>query len=140
MPGGRYKFSQGNTRAAKLTGMQVMEIREKYAAGTHTQGALSREYLVSISTIRNIVHGVTWQQLAGVLSDEELELRAKISEKKFVRDQELGIVGEVILPPADLRERMLAEQQAAGKAESGKAESEPNEDILAKYKRLRGVP
>ena len=59
-------FQGGNRRAAKLTGEQVMVIRERYATERGcTQARLSREYQVSIGTIANIVNGLTWQTLYG---------------------------------------------------------------------------
>lgn len=57
------EFRSNNSKAAKLTGQQVVEIREKYNSFGYTQARLSREYTVSISTIANIVRGVSWQQL-----------------------------------------------------------------------------
>ena len=56
-------FQRGNTKGGKLTGEQVVEIREKYALEGWTQSALSRAFQVSISTIRNILNGTTWQQI-----------------------------------------------------------------------------
>jgi len=67
MPG--RPFYQGNRRAAKLTGEQVLEIRERYATEHGcSQARLSREYGVTTNTIANIVNGLTWQHL---LRDEE---------------------------------------------------------------------
>jgi hypothetical protein len=56
-------FQRHNKRAAKLTGEQVNEIRERYAFERVTQAQLCREYGVSLNTIGNIVNGVTWQGL-----------------------------------------------------------------------------
>lgn len=61
-------FVKRNTKASKLTAEQVMQIRDKQAAGW-TQSRLSRDYQVSIGTIRNIVQGLTWQSLP--LNDKE---------------------------------------------------------------------
>jgi hypothetical protein len=79
------KFTSGNTRASKLSGIQVYEIREKWNARTHTQDALSREYQVSIGTIRNIVRGVTWQNRAmPQQSMDEQALAIKISQDRLL--------------------------------------------------------
>lgn len=62
------KFSTGNHKASKLTGEQVYVMRLKYAERhiKHcTYGSLSREYGVSITTVSNILNGVTWQNVAG---------------------------------------------------------------------------
>lgn len=45
---------------AKLTYQQVLEIREKYAAGGMTQRVLGDEYGVHSVTIWAIVHGTAW--------------------------------------------------------------------------------
>jgi hypothetical protein len=85
------KFNQGNTKASKLTGVEVMQIREKYASGIYTQSRLSREFRVSISTIRNIVTGVSWQDLPDVTPQHVADESAMRSLRKL--DAMLG--GEV---------------------------------------------
>jgi hypothetical protein len=55
----RGRAPHGNS---KLTPEQVAEIRRRYAAGGITQGALGREFGVSPSNIRFIVHGHTWKE------------------------------------------------------------------------------
>ena len=92
------KFTQGNTKASRLTGVQVMEIRDKYANRLHTgitQEDLSREYQVSITTIRNVVHGVTWQRLAGSQPEEQVELQARQSEQLFKELEALTTIAPV---------------------------------------------
>jgi len=54
-------FQKGNRNAKKLTGEQVMEIRERYGIPGVTQPMLAREYGVSLPTIANILNYVTWQ-------------------------------------------------------------------------------
>jgi len=83
-------FSAHNKKAAKLTGEKVMDMRKKYATGDYTQARLSREFQVSISTIRNVLSGITWQELPLVKSDDEImtqaaldRYEAKESEKRF---------------------------------------------------------
>lgn len=104
------KFNQGNTHASKLTGAEVMEIREKYASGLYTQARLSREYQVSITTIRNIVHGVTWQNLPGVIPQHVVEEGAMRSMRRL--DELLSLDS---LPPAaaELTDAEIAAMQAA---------------------------
>lgn len=58
------KHHRGNTRAAKLTPIQVLDIREAYDTGT-TQRELCNRYGVSIGTIGRIVRGETWQSYGG---------------------------------------------------------------------------
>jgi hypothetical protein len=58
------KFRRFNTRSARLTGEEVLQIREEYEKGT-TQGELCRKYQVSVNTIGRIVRGETWTQLGG---------------------------------------------------------------------------
>jgi hypothetical protein len=52
-------------RNAKLTPTQVLEIREKYWQQHYTQGALCREYEVSVVTIGRIVRGESWKAQGG---------------------------------------------------------------------------
>lgn len=55
-------FTQQNSKASKLSASEVVEIRRLYLEGM-TQGALCREFGVSIVTIGRIVRGETWQRL-----------------------------------------------------------------------------
>lgn len=76
-------FQQGNNRASKLSGQEVLEIREKYKViGGYTYGMLSREYGVSVNTISNIINGVSWQRMAG----QDLVARDKppISRREYI--------------------------------------------------------
>ncbi len=66
-------FQTHNHKASKLTGEQVLLIRARYAAERGcTQAQLSREYGVSISTIRNILNGTTWQIITEGESSEKV--------------------------------------------------------------------
>src|SRR5260221_4273095 len=60
------KFNVGNTKSSKLTGVEVMEIREKYATGVYTMNRLAQEYGVTRNTVSDVVHCITWQSLPGV--------------------------------------------------------------------------
>jgi hypothetical protein len=62
MPG--YPFQRGNNKAAKLTGEQVIAIRERYATERGlSQPMLAREYEVSVNTIAKVLSGTSWQWL-----------------------------------------------------------------------------
>lgn len=76
-------FSMGNTKAGKLTPVLVIEIREKYATRLYTQARLSREYHVSINTIRNVVGGVTWQDVAMIEPQDVIDEAALRSQRKL---------------------------------------------------------
>ena len=54
---------QRSTGGRKLSGMSVGEIRRRYSSG-ETQGALSRDYGVSVGQIGRIVRGESWQNSA----------------------------------------------------------------------------
>ena len=96
------EFPKGNTRAAKLTGEQVMNIRGRYARGGVTQGELCREYRVSINTIARIVNGQSWAGLPIPLSERELQAsQARLAQK-------LG-VGSAPEPTASELRAQLAE-------------------------------
>jgi hypothetical protein len=58
------KFAKRHKMAAKLSGEQVLRIRELYEAG-YSQGHLARTFLVTIGTIGRIVRGESWQGVAG---------------------------------------------------------------------------
>lgn len=57
-------FQRGNRKASKLTGEQVLEIRELYAQPGISQPMLARKFGVSKNTIADIVNGVSWQNVA----------------------------------------------------------------------------
>src|SRR5216683_5474196 len=74
------KFSHGNTRASRLTADQVYSIRTRWAQRTATQRQLAMDYGVTITTISNIVHGLTWQNIA-LVETEEVKI-SKLEESK----------------------------------------------------------
>lgn len=86
------KFPQGHHKAAKLTGVQVLRIRELYSVG-YSQGALAREFQVTIGTIGRIVRGESWQAITegepvvgpGVLASE-----AELSAQRLVEQLRAG--------------------------------------------------
>jgi hypothetical protein len=77
-------FSTHNTKASKLAAADVIEIRSKFAARTHTMEALSREYHVTPGTVRNIVKGFTWQSLPMVKSQEDMDAEILLSQQKVM--------------------------------------------------------
>lgn len=63
------KFGRFNTRAARLSPEQVLEIRQAYSQG-ETQGSLCRRFGVSVGTIGRIVRGETWNQYQGPRAEQ----------------------------------------------------------------------
>lgn len=55
-------FTQGNTRASKLSNEEVYEMRAEYTAGA-TQAYLSRKYGVTVGTVGRIVRGESHQRV-----------------------------------------------------------------------------
>lgn len=76
-------FQRRNTRSAKLTSTQVLEIRQRYADG-ETQASLCRAFGMAIGQIGRIVRGESWAHLPTPKSEHELELEAKESEARFM--------------------------------------------------------
>jgi len=89
------KFSQGNTRASRLTAEQVHSIRARYAEHTATQRQLAIDYNVSITTISNIVHGLTWQNVPMIEPKDEEERRIAESQRllKTLLEHDAGDAG-----------------------------------------------
>lgn len=100
-------FTLHNTKASKLTGAKVIEIRAKYASRDYTQEQLSREYQVSINTIRNVVRGVTWQHLGEIRSEADVLTDAKLSEQRLLAELQFPTPQELIEPEAELPEELL---------------------------------
>jgi hypothetical protein len=91
MKGSVMRFQNRNSRAAKLTEVQVVEMRARYAKG-ETQSSLSRVYQVSLVQVGRIVRGESWQHTPGApgrerLSEEDsLEWARKMLENGGLRD------------------------------------------------------
>jgi len=97
-----------NTAAAKITPGQVMEVRERYAAGA-TQGALAREFQMSVGQIGRIVRGESWSRLPQRMATEE-ELR--LSAQRLMELQErvnAGLEGPLETPKPLMPEMPLSE-------------------------------
>ena len=58
-------FQKGNRRASKLTGEQVIEIRDRYTLPGVTIKRLALDYGVSRNTISSILDGLTWRDIPG---------------------------------------------------------------------------
>jgi len=86
MPG--RKFMPGNKAAKKLTGEQVLEMRELYSTGDWTYGRLAREFGVSLNTVSNIINEITWQDIAGAVSEGRNRSVTGIIPKAVLRSQE----------------------------------------------------
>jgi hypothetical protein len=65
-------FGKGNNRGAKLTGQQVLALRQLYADGA-TQGSLARRYGISVNQIGRIVRGESWTQYQMIETRQEAE-------------------------------------------------------------------
>ena len=77
-------FRRGNHYAAKLRPDQIVEMRQRYAEGW-TQGALVKEYDVSLSTVARCVRGEIWRHLPQPRSEEELTTGAAESQAALIR-------------------------------------------------------
>lgn len=96
-------FRRGNHYASKLRPDQIIEMRQRYAEGW-TQGALVKEYDVSLSTVARCVRGEIWRHLPQPRSEEELTTGAAKSQAAFLRmmaaDPQLAAVVQSSAEPA----------------------------------------
>lgn len=60
-----------NRKNAKLSAAKAFQIRQDYAVGGKTQAQLAVEHGVSLNTIRNVLQGVTWQQVPMPVAGEQ---------------------------------------------------------------------
>lgn len=58
-------FQKGNRKASKLSGEQVVEIRDRYQLPGVTIKQLALDYGVSRNTVSSILDGLTWRDVAG---------------------------------------------------------------------------
>jgi transcriptional regulator with XRE-family HTH domain len=65
------KFSQGNTRGAKLTNEQVFELRRLYNEEGWTQSQLSKHFNLSVNHIGRIVRGESRRAVPMALPEED---------------------------------------------------------------------
>ena len=89
-------FGLKNTKAQKLTQSDVQTIREMYERGT-TQGALSREFQVSVGQIGRIVRGESRQ--AGLIAAPATRQELDDLARRLMQLQEQRGVEEVMAEP-----------------------------------------
>lgn len=107
------KFERTNAKASKLKPSQVLEIKERYAAG-ETQGSLCRAFGVSIGQIGRIVRGESWGHLGGgVTTDAE----AEASMVRFMARQQAIAELQARSVPSQAAEAEAALEQLAPKRE-----------------------
>lgn len=133
-------FYRNNTKASKLNGTQVVEIRQLYGAGW-TQGQLSREFQISVGQIGRIVRGESWMQLPTTpASQAELQTQAQ----RVYRDlQGNGLAdSSPKAPPRDVMDLDLpndAEGDGLGKLQETLRELvKPEAAVLDKLARFTG--
>lgn len=116
------RFPMGNTKAGKLNGLQVADIRVKYHQEGWSQGRLAREFQVTIGTIGRIVRGETWQnsphpasnraayQEGGhfPLTEEQLNIAAKASEARLLKMLDMEQAPVSAPPPTESWDQALA--------------------------------
>lgn len=112
------KFQRNHKRSAKLTGEQVLDIRRRYLDG-ESQGALARDFHVSVGQIGRIVRGESWQETAQVEDPQDIRDAAA---------QSLSLLRTMIDRPLPTEER---EAQERGEALAQKMGQE-----VAKAKRV----
>jgi hypothetical protein len=57
-----------NNRVSKLTDAKAVEINRLYATGEFTYQSLGEQFGVSMTTVRNVVHGISWKHIVSELS------------------------------------------------------------------------
>lgn len=103
-------FTRGNRRAGRLNGQQVLSIRQRYATGQISQGALAREHGVTVGTIHNIINGYTWQTIPLVEGDAEILHNSAL--ERFAAEELPQASADVIAES----QRIMLEKLAAGAA------------------------
>jgi hypothetical protein len=129
------QFQRGNNRAAKLTGEQVVEMRERYKTERGlSQSMLAREYDCSINTIARILSGQTWRHLLRgeepqvyrppinarppIINDERIEASKQLLQEKLRSSQTVVQFSGAKKAPSLYNDPppTLAEDEAAGQA------------------------
>lgn len=113
------KFHRGNITRAVLTPEEVLRIRDDYASGEWSQGALARRHQVGVGTIGRIVRGESWQQYRQPLSQSDIEHDAAMASIAPLSPE-----AEADMRASEKRwlDRIAAEAED-GKAEDGKKEN-----------------
>lgn len=112
-------FNRHNTKASKLNGEQVLEMRRLRHFEGWTQQRLAQRYGVTLTTVRNIVHGVTWQYLPNVRPEAPQPLTS----------------GPAAFSPPELTPEAIAASAARVMASMNEASvrDRPDPELLAKY-------
>lgn len=82
------KFAPGNSRAARVSNEQVLEIRRLYHDEGWTQGRLAREFGLNINTIGRMVRGESRQRVP-MPTDSPSEIAARMAKLQSLRDAEI---------------------------------------------------
>lgn len=107
------KFERTNAKASKLKPSQVLEIKERYAAG-ETQGSLCRAFGVSIGQIGRVVRGESWGHLGGAVTTEA---EVEASKVRFLEMQRAIREREARSVPSQAAEAEALLKQLAPKRE-----------------------
>jgi hypothetical protein len=117
----------GNSRAAKMTPMNILEIREKYAAG-RTQGSLAREFGISVGQIGRIVRNESWQQFTPVTTEHDLRIRGAMEHQALKQTEmtpEIQASAEAALARLEGQVERPADPWAAAKAKAPSLYNDP---------------
>lgn len=120
------KFTRANVKASKLEPQQVVEIYRRRAAG-ETQGALARDFQISIGQIGKICRGEVWQELYRRFT-EGLPLQPKELDMHFALQglNQERLVGEELKQAARASLEKTLELLGQGQARAvGEMEQEP---------------
>lgn len=123
-------FRPRNTQARKLTAMQVMQIRERYAQG-ETQGSLARAFAMSIVQIGRIVRGEAWTEQGGrvLLTDQQHEANAAAYHMRVHGGSPPPASADEIQRSLERVQQLIAEGEAEDEDHSERTEQieQPNE-------------
>ena len=82
------KFTPGNTRAARISNEQVLELRRLYFDENWSQARLARHYQVNVNTIGRIVRGESRQRVPMPSAKPE-EIAERLLALQRQHDQEV---------------------------------------------------
>jgi len=91
----------------KLTDIQVLEMRSKHAAGTHTIEALAIEYRVSWNAARSAIKGISFQHLEMMREDAVQSEIERSQERLAAMMPAVGLMA--VDPLEELMNRRAAE-------------------------------
>lgn len=92
------KAGRRNTLTAKLTPSDIQKIRWRYDHG-ETQGALAKDFLVSVVQIGRIVRREVWMSVQDIVTDEDLRKSAeRLAEvQRTTNDDPAGAAAQAAL-------------------------------------------